>query len=146
MKEQNQDTVFLLKECNAGCKMAENSMEQVKPYIKNPEMKTVLEHYRDENRAIGDQCHVLLNECGADEKDPHPAASAFSWISTEVKLAMDSGEKRIAELMIDGCNMGVKSVSQYVNQYPTASEKSVALAEKLIRSEQEFADQMRKFL
>lgn len=36
----NEDTINLLQECNAGCKSATNSMEQVLPYIKNENLKS----------------------------------------------------------------------------------------------------------
>ena len=43
MEEQ---TVVLLKECNAGCKMAINSMERLKEYVKNASLNELLEEYK----------------------------------------------------------------------------------------------------
>ncbi len=135
----NADTVKLLKECNAGCKSATNSMEQVMPFIKeNHALHDILKKYNDEHISIGDECHALLNNVEEDEKDPHPAAKVFSWISTEVKLMMDSQPEHIAELLSDGCHMGIKSLSRYLNQYSEASEESRHLTRKLIQCEQQF--------
>ena len=48
--------------------------------------------------------------------------------------------------MTDGCNMGVKSLSKYLNQYKAADEKSKALAKRLIRLEEQLAVDIRRFL
>ena len=142
----NDDTIKLLKECNAGCKSATNSMEQVQQYISNEELKTLIDEYNDRHIKLGDECHQMLNELNEDEKDPKPMAKAFSWISTEIKLMMDDTSHKIADLMIDGCNMGIKSVSKYMNQYKAASNESMDLANKLVKTEQEFMNKLLKFL
>lgn len=140
------DTIKLLKECNAGCKSATNSMEQVKPYIHNETLKNLIDEYNDKHIKIGDECHQMLNELDEEEKDPSPMAKAFSWISTELKLMMNDNTHRIADLMIDGCNMGIKSVSEYINKYKTASNESRDLAKKLVKIEQEFMNELLVYL
>ena len=142
----NDDTIKLLKECNAGCKSATNSMEQVLQYINNEDLKALIDEYNDKHIKLGDECHQMLNELDEEEKDPKPMAKAFSWISTELKLMMDDTSHKIADLMIDGCNMGIKSVSKYINQYKTASKESIELANKLVTIEQEFMNKLLKFL
>jgi hypothetical protein len=143
MKE---DTVFLLRECNAGCKSATNSMEQVQPFIANDKLKSVIDAYNDKHIKIGDECHQMLNEYNEGEKDPPAMAKAYSWISTEVKLMMNDDTRKIADIMIDGCNMGIKSVSKYLNKYKAASEKSVSLAKELVRTEQNFMSALLEYL
>lgn len=139
----NSDTIKLLKECNAGCKSATNSMEQVMPFVgESHGLHDILKKYNDEHISIGDECHALLNAVEEDEKDPHPAAKVFSWISTEMKLMMDSQPDHVAELLTDGCHMGIKSLSRYLNQYSEASEESRRLARKLIDCEKQFYDEL----
>lgn len=142
----NEDTIKLLKECNAGCKSATNSMEQVQPFIKDQNLKALIDEYNDKHIKIGDECHQMLNTLHEDEKDPHPMAKAFSWISTEVKLMMNDDTHKIADLMIDGCNMGIKSVSEYINKYKSASLESIDLAKRLVKLEQEFMDKLLIYL
>ncbi|MFY9394732.1 MAG: hypothetical protein WAP36_08580 [Halanaerobiales bacterium] len=140
------DTVKLLRECNAGCKSATNSMEQVLRYLDNEDLKNLIDEYNDKHIKLGDECHQMLNELDEEEKDPDKMAKTFSWISTEVKLMMDDNSQKIAELMIDGCNLGIKSLSKYINQYKNASNESVDLAKRLIKIEQEFMNELLKYL
>lgn len=142
----NEDSINLLKECNAGCKSATNSMEQVEPFINNEELRSVIDKYNDKHIKIGDECHEMLNEMGEDEKDPHAIAKVFSWVSTEVKLMVNDDSSKIAQLMVDGCNMGIKSVSKYINQYKDASKEIMSLAKNLVKIEQEFMDDLLVFI
>lgn len=146
MTAMNEDTIYLLRECNAGCKSATNSMEQVQPYIANEKLLSIIYEYNDKHIKLGDQCHQMLNEYNEEEKDPQVTAKAFSWISTEMKLMMNNDTHKIADIMIDGCNMGIKSVSKYINKYEAASNESMNLAKKLVKMEQEFMNVMLEYL
>ena len=73
-------------------------------------------------------------------------AKGMSWVKTNVKLAMDMSDATVAELMTDGCNMGVKSLNRYLNQYEAADETAKDIAKRLIRLEEQLAVDMRRFL
>ena len=49
-----------------------------------------------------------------------------------MKLALHDSDAEIADLMTEGCNMGVKSLSKYLNQYAAADEASKGMARRLI--------------
>lgn len=142
----NEDTISLLKECNSGCKMATNSIEQVLPYIENDKLKSMIVSYNDKHIKIGDKCHQMLNKSQEEEQDPHTMAKAFSWISTEMKLVLNNDTPKIADLLIDGCNMGIKSVNSYINKYNSASEESKNLAKRLVEMEQKFMNELLEYL
>lgn len=142
----NEDTINLLKECNAGCKSATNSMEQVKPYIENENLKSIIDNYNNKHIKIGDECHQMLNKYHEEEKDPQAIAKAFSWISTEMKLMIKGNSNKVADIMIDGCNMGIKSVSKYINEYKNASNESINLAKSIVKIEQEFMNELLAYL
>lgn len=142
----NDDTIKLLRECNAGCKSATNSMEQVMSYIKDTKLKDLITSYNEKHIRIGDNCHTLLNSVGEDEKDPAAMAKVMSWFSTEMKLMINDDDAKIAEIMIDGCNMGIKSLSRYLHQYKGADSESIHLTEKLIKIEQDFMKELLVYL
>lgn len=142
----NDDTIKLLKECNAGCKYATNSMEQVLPYIRDTDLRDLITKYNDRHIRIGDSCHSMLNSVNEDEKDPSSMARAMSWFSTEIKLMINDDKSKIADLMIDGCSMGIKSLSKYLNQYKGADSESVHLTQKLIKTEEDFMHELLVYL
>ena len=79
-------------------------------------------------------------------KDPNPIAKGMSWIKTNMKMGMDDSDKTIADLMTDGCNMGVKSLNQYLNKYEAADEVSKDITKRLINLEERLAVDIRSCL
>ena len=61
-------------------------------------------------------------------------------------MGIDDSDQTIADLMTDGCNMGVKSLNRYLNQYKAADEVSQDIAKRLINLEEQLAKDIRKFL
>lgn len=140
------DTVNLLKECNAGVKMGVTSISRVMPHVKKGDLKSSLNKCKDEHAELGDKTHKMLLAYKAETKEPHPIARAMSDMKIRGKLMMSSNEHTVADLMTDGCNMGVKSLSKYLNQYKNATEESKNIARDLIASEQSLCEQLRPYL
>jgi len=88
----------------------------------------------------------LLDKYNDDGKEPNPMAKGMSWIKTNVKLAVNESDKTIADLITDGCNMGVKSLNRYLNQYEAADEVSKDICKRLIKLEDKLAVQLREYL
>ncbi len=141
-----QDTIKLLRECDAGVKMGVSSIDEVKEHIRNEEFKQCLNKCRDEHVKLGDELEELLNKYKDDGKDPNPIAKGMSWIKTNVKLGIDDSDKTVADLMTDGCNMGVKSLNRYLNQYKAADEVSKDITKRLINLEERLTIDIRRFL
>ena len=73
-------------------------------------------------------------------------AKGMSWMKTNVMLAMNDSDHTIADLMTDGCNMGVKSLNKYLNKYEAADEVSKDIAKRLINLEEQLAVDIRAYL
>ena len=67
-------------------------------------------------------------------------------MKTNIKLVMNDSDHTIADLMTDGCNMGVKSLNKYLNKYEAADEVSKDIAKRLINLEEKLAVDIREFL
>lgn len=79
-------------------------------------------------------------------KEPNVMAQGMSWIKTNMRLAMNTSDETIAELMTDGCNMGVKSLRRYLNQYKAADDRAKAITKKLINLETDLCSDLRVYL
>lgn len=142
----NEDTINLLKECSAGCKMASNSIEQLLPYIRDQGLKDLIYDYDSKHFEIGNECYMLLSKDNMEEKDPGMITKAMSWINTEMKMMIHENSHNIASVMIDGCNSGIKTISEYINNYKTASDESISIAKRFIKMEQEFMNDLLNYL
>lgn len=141
-----QDTVRLLRECDAGVKMGVDAIDDVYEKVNSDIFKIYLENCKIGHERLDKEIQTLLN-CYDDEgKDPNPVAKGMSWVKTNAKLMMDCSDGTIADLMTDGCNMGVKSLSRYLNQYKAADEQSKDITKRLINLEERLAIDIRPFL
>ena len=141
-----QDTIKLLRECDAGIKMGVASIDDVLDQVHSGELKQYLTECKKKHEKLKDEIQTLLEKYHDDGKEPNPIAKGMSWIKTNMKMGMDNSDQTIADLMTDGCNMGVQSLNQYLNQYEAADEVSKDIAKRLINLEEQLAVDIRKFL
>ncbi len=141
-----QDTVKLLRECDAGVKMGVSSIDEVLDYVADEKLKKLLTVCKDEHDKLDDEIDTLLDKYHDDGKDPNPMAKSMSWMKTNMKLIMNESDETIADLMTDGCNMGVKSLNKYLNKYEAADEVSKDITKRLINLEEKLAVDMRGYL
>ena len=143
---ENSDTTKLLRECDSGSKMAVNGIDEVLEHVSDSELKKLLVETKKHHEKLGNDLHEMLNEKGSEEKDPPVIAKGMSWMKTNVKIGMDSSDNTIAELIVDGCDMGIKSLYRYLNQYKGADKEARNIAERLIASEEYLEAKMRSYL
>ena len=141
-----QDTVKLLRECDAGVKMGVSSIDDVLEYVQNEQFKDKLEKCKSEHDKLDSEIQTLLDKYHDDGKEPAAMAKSMSWMKTNLKLAMNDSDKTIADLITDGCNMGVKSLNKYLNKYEAADEVSKDIAKRLINLEERLAIDIRQYL
>ena len=141
-----QDTIRLLRECDAGVKMGVESIEEVVDRIESKAFRQVLVESRHQHDELDREIQQQLDRYKDDGKEPNPMAKGMSWMKTNMKLAMEESDETIADLMTDGCNMGVKSLSRYLNQYKAADEHTKDIAKKLIHLEAQLAQDIRCYL
>ena len=142
----NSDTIKLLKECDAGSKMAVASIDDVVEKIRDSSMKSLLQESKDHHEKLGNEIHSLLNQYGKSEKDPNPMAKGMSWMKTNMKMTMDDSDATVADLITDGCNMGIKSLYRYMNQYKAADGTSKDICNRLVSIEEELRKGLRNYL
>jgi len=140
------DTIKLLRECDAGVKMGVTSINDSVKYVKDSGFREILQKNVDEHEKIKSELQELLDKYHDDGKEPAIMAKGMSWFKTNVTLAVNGSDSEVADFITDGCNMGVKSLSRYLNQYAAADEKSKDLAKKLISLEEALAVKVRGYL
>lgn len=141
-----QDTIKLLKECDAGVKMGVSSINDVINSVKAENFKKNLAECKAEHETLKTEIEEALSRYEDDGKEPNVMAKSMSWIKTNMMLAIKDDDKTIADLLTDGCNMGVKSLNRYLNQYEAADEFSKDITKRLINLEEQLAIDMREYL
>ena len=141
-----QDTIRLLRECDAGVKMGISSIGEVLSHVKDADLKQNLAETKRDHEILEQDLRTMLNRYEDGGKEPNPMAKGMSWLKTNMMMSVNHSDETIADLIYEGCSMGVKSLSRYLNKYEAAEEKTKDIAKKLISMEDKLATQMRAYL
>ena len=142
----NSDTTKLLRECDAGTKMAVSSIDEVLEKVRDQTMKGLLQKSKEHHEKLESEIDKQLAKYQTDEKEPNPIAKGMSWMKTNMKLSMDNSDATVADLITDGCDMGVKTLHRYLNQYKAADHEAKDICNRLIDIEEELRKDLTKYL
>lgn len=142
----NSDTIKFLKECDSAVKMGVSSLDEVLSHVKDDKLKEILSKSKLAHEQLGDRTCAILSEYDKSGKDPNIMAKSMSWLKTNIELVVNESDSTIAHLVTDGCNMGVKSLSKYINQYKNATSSVRDIAYDLIGIEEKLAVDLRPYL
>ena len=142
----NTDTIKLLQECDAGTKMAVSSIDEVLDKITDSKMQHLLTESKAHHEKLGNEIHELLLQHRSTDKEPTPIAKGMSWIKTNMKMGLDTSDATAADLITDGCNMGIKSLNRYHNEFKAADTTAQTLCQNLVSIEEQLCKDLRPYL
>ena len=79
------DTIKLLRECNAGIKMGISSLDDVMEQVQNESLKKILQDSREIHTRLKQETKQYLEKYNEEGKEPAAIAKAMSKIKTELK-------------------------------------------------------------
>ena len=143
-----EDTIELLRECSSGVKMGINAIDDVIEKTESEKLHGLLRDSRNEHESIEKDIKKMLNGAGgdADADGVHPIVEGVARLKTGIKLSGEHSDADIADILTDGCNMGVKNLHRYLNKYPNADVSARRAAERLVNIEERLCIDMRSFL
>ena len=146
-KEFSEDTIFLLQECSAGSKMAIDSMDHIRSRVEDKQLIEIMDKYHDSHTKLERECQAMLREAGAEDKEPNMFAQAFATMQSRIKMFLENNDKsEAASLLTDGCSMGIKSLSEYINKYKNANNESQDIARRLRDTEEHMMEDLQPML
>ena len=142
----NDESIGLLQACDSGTKTGMNSIRAVLDKVHDVELLRLLTHSMETHEKLGKEIMALLETARQEGRDPSAMARIGAWFKISMELLMEPSDSTVADLITDGCNMGVKQISVYFNHYPNADGKVKALADRLRIEEEQLAKQLRLYL
>ena len=140
------DTIELLRECDAGIQMGIGTLDEVKDHVERGDFRTQLDAYQREYANLQNEIQGLLHTYHDEGKDPNPIAKGMAWMKTNMTVALNDTDESIADIITDGCNMGIKSLNKYLNQYKAADERAKDFTKRLINLQERQLEGMRQYL
>ena len=140
------DTIKLLRECDSGMRMAMDALNEAIDEVECDAFKRCLVESKHDHQQLKEEINTRLHELHDEGKEPSPFAKGMAWLKTNVRMELNDSDACIADLLTEGCFMGIKGLQRYLNQYKAADDRSRELAGKLICLEERLAADIRPYL
>ena len=140
------DTIELYRECDAGIQMGISAIDEVKDHVSDGTFAELLDGYQREYAELQNEIQGILHSYHDEGKDPNPVAKAMAWLKTNIMMAVKDTDAEIADLITDGCDMGIKSLNKYLNRYGAADGRAKDLTRRLIELQDRQREQIRRYL
>lgn len=143
---ESNDTIKLLKECEAGTQMAVSAIEEIAPRVENEKFKELLAESREHHEKLRDEIHDFLEKEGFQDKEPSLMAQSMSYLKSNFKMQMKESDHTAADLIVEGCHMGIRSLHKYNNKYKNAEHRAKDVCNRLLDIEEELCRKCYKYL
>ena len=138
MENKKEEKINVLDELNKGASMGMDAIKFILDKVKDEELHSFLEKQYDEYEDISKKIYKVYPDA---KKDPHETSKmnkVMTWYGIEMKTMMDDSTSKIAELLLQGTNMGIiegrrllnnkdidKDTNQLIEEYVDMQEKAV---------------------
>lgn len=136
----------VLDELNKGACMGMDAIMFVLDKIENKELYNLLEKQYNEYKSISERiCNMYPNYANKEPKETNVMNKVMTWYGIEMKTMIDSTDSKIAELIMQGTNMGIIEGRRLLNHKDT-NENINELVEEYVNNQEEIVENLKKFL
>ncbi len=144
MEDKNE--INVLDELNKGACMGKDAIHFILDKVKDEDLKKELNNQYDKYKSISDRINKIYPEYSDDE--PHETTAmnkAMTWYGIEMKTLMDESTSKIAELLLQGTNMGIIEGRKLLNHKDTNSEVE-ELVQEYVDMQEDAVEKLKQFL
>ena len=143
-KDKNE--VNVLDELSKGACMGRDAIHFIMDKVEDEKLKQELDRQYREYKEISEEINKIYPEYSDDE--PHKTnamTKMMTWYGIEMKTFMDSSTSKIAELLMQGTNMGIIEGRRLLNHKETNKEIN-KLVEKYVQVQETAVEKLKSFL
>lgn len=137
---------YILNELNKGIKMGMDSISNVSEKVQDDRFKQDLKYQYDEYNKILNEVNNELTNYDDFPKELNPMQKAMGWMGVELNTISDKSNSKIAEMMIQGTNMGIIEGVKLLNQNPESDTEVKNVLNEFIRFQENTIEQLKKYL
>ncbi len=131
------------------CKLCETGMqaaETVIPKTSDPCLRKELEEqYSDYSKASAETRQALM-KAGITPEKPGLISKGVMWGSIQLHTLTDTSPDHIAEIMLNGTNMGIIDLTRHISSCTSANKDTLRYAKDFLAGEERHADNLKAFL
>lgn len=146
MKNDNENEINVLDELNKGACMGMDAIHFILDKVEDDNLKKILEDQYAKYQSISDDICGLYPEYS--RSNPHETSAmnkAMTWYGIEMKTMTDKSTSKIAEILLQGTNMGIIEGRKLLNHKNT-EDKVHALVQAYVDMQEEAVEKLKQFL
>ena len=144
--EKEKDKINVLDELNKGACMGRDAIHFIMDKVTDDDLKKELNRQYHKYKVISDEINEIYPEY--NEGEPHKTSTMnkiMTWYGIEMKTLIDESTSKIAELLMQGTNMGIIEGRRLLNHKSTA-EKINSLVQEYVDMQEEAVEKLKPFL
>ena len=143
---ENKNEINVLDELSKGACMGMDAIKFVLDKIEDKALYDLLDKQYNEYKSISDKiCELYPDYASKDPKETNAMNKVMTWYGIEMKTMMDSTDSKIAELIMQGTNMGIIEGRRLLNHKHT-DERVNELVNEYVNNQEEVVENLKKFL
>ena len=143
-KDENE--INVLDELNKGACMGRDAIHFILDKVKDDALKNELNNQYEKYKEISNKISRLYPEYS--EEEPHETNTmnkVMTWYGIEMKTMMDDSTSKIAELLLQGTNMGIIEGRRLLNHKNTNDEVH-SLVQEYVDMQEDAVEKLKSFL
>ena len=140
------EDINALDEINKGACMGMDAITFILDKVEDKEFKKVIQKQHDDYHKIEDEIEKIYHKY--DDGKPHETnaiTKAMTWSGIEMKTLTDTSNSKIAELLLQGVNMGIIEGRKILNQKKLNKEVN-SIVTKYVTMQEEYVEILKKYL
>lgn len=114
--------------------------------VKDEEFESLLNEQKSDYENICNEAIEILKKYGKEQQELNKMAKISSYMMSMMKTMKDPSTSNLAKMMMEGSNKGIIEITEKINNFKEKDEEIVDLANKLLETEQNNLDNLKKFL
>jgi len=142
----SKNEINVMDELNKGATMGMDAIKFVLDKVENKDLYDLLEKQYNQYKSISERICEIYPEYST--KEPHKTSimtKAMTWYGIEMKTMVDSTDSKLAELIMQGTNMGIIEGRRLLN-HKNSTEEINSLVREYVNNQEEMVENLKKFL
>lgn len=147
MKEKEKINKDVLDELNKGCAMGMDAIKDILKKVEDNKFKKVLEDEFDKYKEIHHRIEKKYEDYSKEEPTETNAMNkVMTAMMTEMKLMTDNSDSKIAELLMQGTNMGIIEGKKLLNHKEHLDKEVESILKEYIEMQENSVEIYKEYL
>lgn len=126
--------------------MGKETIPKLAKMVENTEFRRVMESQLSEYQTIYNTAEEKIKKSNQEARGVGAMEKISAYTMLNLNTLLDKSSSHIAEMMMQGSNMGIIDITKKLRECPDAEPDTIRLAQKLLKTEEHNLEEVREFL